>query len=464
MQKTLEFTIAEISNSFLDIIKLILPLADLKIIVEHKLMADLLNKNSFCVLPWIHSFVNSDGNYQVCCTSEEHHPAILDNSKRHFNIKNSPDLSEIKNSEFMKEIRRDMLKGHWNPVCRRCLLTELNGGTSRRKIENIEYDFLINQILKFTKDNGYTDMPYISLDYRLGNLCNLQCRMCTPYSSTTWISDWNYLKPTNEHLSDQVRKNLSNYDWIRKDFLLEEFEKKLPDVVHLHFAGGEPLLAPQMTKMLKLCIEKNISQNITLTYNTNITHLPETILELWPKFKGIKLLCSIDGFEKINDYIRYPSRWETIDKNLTFLDSNVATYNIKEIILSTTVQAYNVMNLRELYKYLEKFNHIVPALNLINLYTPNYLQTTILPVVAKKVAKERLEKIAGEIQGKIKPEYQYLLDNIFQIITFMNQDANPAGLKEFIRYNQKFDELKCLTLNEAIPDLASILSMEGAGR
>ena len=35
-------------------------------------------KSPFCILPWIHSFVNSNGNYQVCCTSEEHHIAITE--------------------------------------------------------------------------------------------------------------------------------------------------------------------------------------------------------------------------------------------------------------------------------------------------------------------------------------------------------------------------------------------------
>lgn len=204
----------------------------------------------------------------------------------------------------MKDIRRNMLRGHWNAVCKRCLITELNGGVSRRNIENSKFVSLMDDLLTCTAQDGGTSFGFKSIDYRLGNLCNLQCRMCSPFSSTAWIGEWNEVKPKEDHISEELKRELSHYDWIKKDLLFEEFKLKLPEATHLHFAGGEPLIAPQMSKMLKFCVEKGYAKNLDLTYNTNITILPPNVLELWKEFKSVKLLCSIDGFEKVNDYIR----------------------------------------------------------------------------------------------------------------------------------------------------------------
>jgi sulfatase maturation enzyme AslB (radical SAM superfamily) len=408
---------------------------------------------SFCILPWIHSFINTNGNYQVCCISEEYHPGIPDQNNNLFNINNHPSLDDVMNSDFMRNLRLEMINGQWNPICTRCLETESSGGVSRRQIENSEYVMDANTYVNETKQNGQIDVKFKSIDYRLGNLCNLQCRMCGPHSSSLWINDWNLVKPVTEHISDKQKLVLENYDWIDQISLLDEFKSKLNFVDRLHFAGGEPLIAPQMVKMLKICVDMGIAQNITLSYNTNITQLPTRVLDLWKHFKSVKLLCSIDGFGKVNDYIRFPSKWNIIDKNLFFLDKNYKNLNISEIILSCTVQIYNVLELSDLYNYLKKFKNIVPALNLINLHHPHYMTTKLLPVNAKKKAAEQLIEIAAELEPLLPEWHQYLRENIFQAIRFMNQEDHTSELSHFKKINSNIDKKKGMSLQESIPAL-----------
>ncbi len=415
-------------------------------------------RNSFCILPWIHSFVNSNGNYQVCCTSEEHHVAITDNDGKAFNIKDKPTQDEIMNSDFMKNIRKDMLGSKWNKVCTRCLVSELADGVSRREIENKNYENIIKESVESTKSDGSIAVKYRSIDYRLGNLCNLQCRMCGPHSSTAWLKDWNTVKLDEEKMNDSRRIELENYDWIEKDYLFLEFQKKLEYCEHLHFAGGEPLITPQMGRMLKYCIDNNYAQNIKLTYNTNLTKLPENVLELWKYFKSVKLLCSIDGFNKVNDYVRHPAKWDVIDRNLTFLDSNAEKYHIEEILLSSTVQIYNVLDLPNLYEYLKKFKVVVPGLNLINLHIPNYLQTTVLPNEVKEIATKRLENYYLTLKEQLPEQHKYLAENIHQVINFMNQENAVNRLPIFLKINDNMDKVKGVTLEEQIPELHNYIT------
>lgn len=413
---------------------------------------------TFCALAWVHSFVNSNGNYQVCCTSEEYHVGIPDAQGAFFNIKNRPSHEEVMNSAFFSNIRKDMLSGKWNEVCTRCFVTEDNGGVSRREIENKKYSGLIETLKKETNPDGsLKHLKFKSIDYRLGNFCNLECRMCGPHSSSRWLKDWNDVKPQDEQISSSYRILLENYDWIEKDSLIDEFKEKLLHVEHLHFAGGEPLIAPQMTKMLKICVEMGVAQNITLSYNTNVTALPESVLELWKEFKAVRLLCSIDGFDKVNEYIRYPSKWEKIDKNLTFLDENFNKYKIEEILLSCTVQIYNVLSLESLYDYLKKFKNIVPALNLVNLHVPFYLKTTLLPPEAKALASQRLKKIADDLRGRLPEKYSYLEQNISQVTNFMNNVDHSDQLKIFKTVNANIDRVKQTRLKDHVPELEFLL-------
>jgi sulfatase maturation enzyme AslB (radical SAM superfamily) len=413
---------------------------------------------SFCVLPWIHSFINSDGNYQVCCTSEEHHRGIPDSEGKFYNIKDQPSQEEVMNSDFMKQVRIDMLNGKWNKVCARCVITEQSGGISRRIIENQEYERLNESIVKNTKEDGHIKIEFKTIDYRLGNLCNLECRMCGPHSSARWLKDWNTVKPEPEQINEALREKYENFDWIEKDYLLGEFKEKLQHVEKLHFAGGEPLFTPQMAQMLKFCVDMDVAKNIILSYNTNVTTLPPAVLELWKEFKGVRLLCSIDGFDKVNEYVRYPSKWKVIDQNLTFLDENFETYKIQEILLSCTVQVYNVLQIPDLYDYLKKFKNIVPAINLINLHIPFYLRTTVLPIDSKAIAELRLLKIYEELEKTLPDRYKYLLDNIHQIINFMKEEDMSKYIPLFLKVNLNIDKAKGIHFKDYIPELYDVVA------
>jgi hypothetical protein len=200
----------------------------------------------------------------------------------------------------------------------------------------------------------------------------------------------------------------------------------------------------------------DVAKNIVLSYNTNITTLPPAVLELWKEFKGVRLLCSIDGFDKVNEYVRYPAKWKIIDQNLTFLDENFEKYKIQEILLSCTVQIYNVLQLTELYDYLKKFKHIIPALNLVNLHIPFYLRTTVLPTAAKDVAEARLLKVAGELENNLPDKYKYLVENIHQIINFMKEEELSQHLPLFLKVNSNIDNAKGISFKDYIPELFQV--------
>ena len=166
------------------------------------------SKHSFCVLPWLHRFVNLGGEVQLCCTAEEYsHSFIRQDNKQPINITDGLSDEQIGDSRHMREIRLDMLSGDWPAACERCRLTEENGGCSRRQSENQHFDKHISWILDNTDQQGFAPVRIRSRDYRLGNLCNLRCRMCHPRASKLLLDEWNEIaRPRHKVSADQCRE------------------------------------------------------------------------------------------------------------------------------------------------------------------------------------------------------------------------------------------------------------------
>tara|TARA_Y100000768_G_C23989989_1_gene691772 strand:- start:4248 stop:5534 length:1287 start_codon:yes stop_codon:yes gene_type:complete len=415
---------------------------------------------TYCPLAWNHSFINQDGSFQVCCTSEEFDNNIRNENGEKIFISDDVSPEVVMNSEFMKNIRKQMLDGEWPELCKRCEITEKHGGASRRVIEMMNYENQEqNQInLELTSDDGTTSAPITSADYRLGNLCNLQCRTCNPRSAQMWIREWNNIKPEEEQFSKEVMESYKNYNWIDSEVLVKDFKFKAPTLNHIHFAGGEPLIVPQMRKVLEICIESGNAKNIVLTYNTNMTVLPDNIINLWKEFKHVKILASVDAVGELNSYIRYPSKWDKIHTNLQKIDEYHKEFNVSECLLSTTVQALNIMKLRDIVEYLKQFNFIVPVPNLINLHVPYYFSSPILPKSLKKLVTLDLLSLKDESEERLPEHYRFLSENIGQIVNFMNSTDlySEGAFSKFLEMQKKYDQNKNMDLYQFYPQFKDL--------
>lgn len=415
-------------------------------------------KKLFCPLAWNHAFINQNGSLQVCCTSEEYDNHIRTEDGKKMFITDNRSLDEVMNSKYMKDLRLQLLNGEWPEICTRCKVTEKLDGSSRRMIEIMNYESRVDEMIESTAPDGEIPVKITSADYRLGNVCNLQCRMCNPRSTKLWIKDWNKLKEGTELFSEEVMESYNHYNWIDSDDIDKDFERKAGNLEHIHFAGGEPLIVPSMAKFLQKCIDSGNASNIILTYNTNLSILPEKVLQLWKHFKGVKILASIDAVGDLNHYIRYPAKWDQIDKNLKFIDEHHEEYKILECMFSTTVQVLNILHLPEIYRYLQQFKFILKAPNLINLHVPGYMQATVLPASLKLMVSLELAEIEKTIRKDLEPHYHYLLDNIHSVIKFLHHADNYTNgeFDRMLRFQRGFDDIKNLKLEDYCPEIATL--------
>jgi len=398
-------------------------------------MSDLPSK-TFCVLPWMHVATNPGGSYRVCCNSNPSNNQIRDpeTGKPYKIYKHAPE--QVWNSPDYQDIRTQFLAGEKPKTCERCFREEDAGIISPRQRYNEKWmrddiDLSIEASL---------DVRYV--DLRLGNLCNLKCRMCNPWSSSMWVKDWNEVVPTAELVPAEPlsEEQLEYMDTLREWPDRKQTGLSFIDVAHtveeIYLTGGEPTLAISQYKLFDYCIENDLAKNIKLKYNTNLTNIPQKMVDYWKHFKSVQLNTSIDAVGIRDRYIRYPSNWSKVVENF----ERIQEMNNVYIQVHCTVQALNICALPQLLDWMESMGLEQSQLYLNILNHPYALNVRVLPEELKQRAYKDLQNYGD--WPKVADTLKYM----------MAEDWHDKYWHEFVAYNKKTDTLQNMDLLDACPE------------
>ena len=162
----------------------------------HKHIKDM--NNSWCPIPWGQISVHNSGEYRSCIQARscKKTRGILRDKNGTVMRADTHSINDVRNSPLLKEVRKSMLEGKQHEMCIRCNREDATDVPSRRRnaIRDyyVKYNYDIWKSMSSTNNDGsiYEDHPVIEYDIRLGNLCNLKCRMCHPSESTQWYDEW----------------------------------------------------------------------------------------------------------------------------------------------------------------------------------------------------------------------------------------------------------------------------------
>ena len=315
-------------------------------------------RDTFCVLPWMHLYIGPDGNVLPCCVADQKYP--IDN------IRNNSVDSILKSKSF-DQLRKNMLSNQPSKECSYCYAKEDANFYSPRKMANKRWKHLTN--LELNRNGTITKINPVYLDIRLNNICNLKCRMCSGYFSSSIAAEENKIfNIKNNNLHNQERKTE-----------LVEIISYLPSAEKIYFAGGEPLITPEHYEILNALIKCN-NTNLEIFYNTNFTKLnfrDISVTKLWSKFTNIKIGASLDAIGKVAEYIRAGTVWEEIEQNLARIKQEAPHVNFT---VTSTVGFMNVTSLIELQRTWHD-NQIldISKFSLSATISPDHMTICILP-------------------------------------------------------------------------------------
>ena len=340
-----------------------------------------IDNKVFCALPFTYVYVDSLNEYKLCSDA------------RLSSKINTNDMSilEYFNSDYLNEMRFDMIRGELTDkirgTCIRCIEREELGSWSRREVhidKSIIQKFKRNEKISPTSD---------TIKLKFGNLCNLKCLTCGPYSSSRWAHERNTQKELNiykelkDHISSASLKKYGklyqesfdyefDYDMSRLEYNFNEtFYLELSSIIksirRIIISGGEPFLNDNFYEFLQWLIKNKYSEQINLIVFSNLTKLPKNFKSYYDKFKSFNINVSIDAVGKKDEYIRRGTIFDEKDKNIKSL------INFFNLQFCATLSILNVGYQSELINYCKTFSKYPSFFNV--LVEPFYLQINNLP-------------------------------------------------------------------------------------
>lgn len=377
---------------------------------------------NFCILPWTAMEVQPNGTVKPCCMYKD---TLKDPNGQEYLIQKD-NIDDILNSDELNEIKQRFLSGTQPRGCHRCWMEEISGKDSKRIRDNQKYQHLIKE------DVIFDEAKPRYLDLKLGNICNLKCRICGPQYSSRWITE----KKRYDKL-DGIVENYERLDWPEKsEKFWETVESLIPNLEHLDFTGGEPFMISQHFDLLEKIVASGRANKISLHYNSNGTQLPmKALKEIWPHFKYVDVHFSIDGIDKHFEYQRHPAKWQDALTTMSvFKQYTKPNFDIK---ICHTVNIFNVFYLPEFLDWAKEFGMSV---YLNNLHEPKYYNISSIPYTAKVKIQKKLEDYSGQ--------------NLNSVINFMMNSNTQSQFMIFESHIKRMDIVRQESFAATFPDLA----------
>lgn len=363
-----------------------------------------------------HMCFTVNGNWRPCCRFNEN---ILPFEKK-FRVKDYT-FDQWRESDFYKGIIEAQETG-WHEGCKGCEVAEATGNQSTR----LQFDKLLS--------GEPNQINYIEMS--LSDECNLACKMCGPWASSTW----NKIAKENEEL-------LQGYIKPMKFPFTADVDKVFNDIDFEHvntikILGGEPFIVPETKRFLELLEKANVLGQLTFMTNTNATFFPKKLTSLLNQFKQLSISLSLDGVGSTNDYIRYKSNWDNVVEIIQQWKEFYSTRHDKSSLkFASVISAYNAHQLDEIYDFADTYG-IELKWNIIN--GPEMLKLDALPINYIDDLKEQYANNKRTI-----PLYNYL-DSI---------EFNPSNHDKLKIYTQKMDSITGMKLVDYNPKLAKHLGV-----
>lgn len=395
--------------------------------------------DKFCVLPWISLEASPIGTVRPCCLAIDE---LVDDLGNKFKL-TSTSLKEIQNSRSMQNLRQEFLNEQKPQTCRRCWQEERAGRTSKRMHTLDRLKHMVGDNVTWTTDAR----PLMFLDLKLGNICNLKCRICGSWSSSQFAAEeikYNRKEETRGSFAYQMLKEGA---WPRES---EEFwndlDQHLDDVRYIEFTGGEPFMIREHFQLLQKLVDTSRARQVEIHYNTNGTQWPDEAEAIWQHFKHVEIAFSIDDVEHRFEYQRSNAVWNEVVENLEkFKQLRSRNSNIT-LQACCTINVFNVYYLETVAQWIDQQGFDFIYWNMM--HDAYYYSISTLPDSAKVEITQRL--LTADVPDKFKEEFK-------RVAEFMNRGNSLDG--NLLRMNLRdldFKRQQNLALVE--PEFAQLIN------
>jgi sulfatase maturation enzyme AslB (radical SAM superfamily) len=303
--------------------------------------------------------------------------------------------------QHMNDIRSQMTDGKSPDDCKNCYRMEQHNKVSGRQKQLLKVGVRLEQFEKTLASSPWVDtfrskeFSQLPQDWQidLGNYCNSACIFCHPGASSRLAAEWKRIG-----FIDQMPPE----NWTDSPELINKFIAILESSKHiqyLHFIGGETLITPAFRTILKALIRAGLNQTATIGFTTNLITWDQEVVDLLTQFSGVNLGMSIESFDPINDYVRWPATLpkvhETLDRWLHMAKSHGWLMQFR-----TTPTVLTIDSLMSVYQYAWDHGIAIESCNFLD--KPEIMRPSVMPMVDRQLIIDRMNNWIAERDNNVQ--------------------------------------------------------------
>jgi sulfatase maturation enzyme AslB (radical SAM superfamily) len=383
-------------------------------------------------------------------------------------------IQDVSPQEFfqqhMEPIRQQLLAGESPAGCVECAAMEQHQKISGRQRQLLKVGVRVEQFEKtlvsspwfdtFTADT-FNQLPQ-DWQIDLGNYCNSACVFCSPSNSSRLAQEWQTIG---------LIKNLPPKNWTDNQDLIERFVNTLsqsPHIRYLHFIGGETVITPAFKTILQALVRAGLNRTATIGFTTNLTVWDSQVIDLLKQFRGVNLGMSIESFDVVNDYVRWPGKLPVVLENLDRWQE-VAQQHSWLMQLRTTPTLFTVGSLLSVYDYAWSRRISVESCNFLT--EPAFMRPSVLPASYRQPIIDRMQSwlnqhsVSGDTVINIRNPNVSQLQNYQDLQSYVNylrdMPDESNRLPELIAFLKRIEAVRGNSILTYLPEYEELFRSAG---
>jgi len=372
----------------------------------------------------------------------------------------------------MAPLRQQLARGESPAGCQGCLAAEPHGKISGRKRQLLKTGIVVGEfektsasstwISEFVKSEhtGETVLGVQDWQIDLGNYCNSNCIFCSPAESSRLAAEFKRIG----FIKDLPPANWSD-DPTQVDTVVSAILASRTKFIH--FVGGETTITPAFKKILQALLSAG-QQDIAISFTTNLTVWPQDIVDLLTQFQEVNLGMSVETFESVNDYVRWPSNINTVCSTLDQWIQVGQQHNWL-MTLRITPTCLTVHGLMGVYQFAVEHSLNVESVNFLQ--RPEFLRPTVLPRSVTDSIADQLENWIGsfavtsdEIVNVRSPnlQTQAALQDARSYVDYLRTAADESSRRvDLVRYLKQLETSRHNCILDYLPQYESLFRTAG---
>lgn len=422
---------------------------------------------SFCAAKWYNATIWLGSGMTTSC----HHPPAhsIDINA----LKVNP--SALHNSLQKKNDRKKMKFGERPAGCEYCWKIEDMG---RDAISDRVYKskiYSIEDLHAAIKMDPGANVNLKTLEISFDRVCQFACSYCNPAFSTAWVRDIHRNGPytnlhsdgrnhfTHEHPSAQIFAADMPNPYVDAFFAWWEAELH-QTLTELRITGGEPLMSPNLWRLIDWFREHPNRSQCRLAINSNLGMESEKVQQLLDHCQGIELdiYTSNESMTSHAEYIRDGLVWQQWVDNMWLL---MRSQRLRSLHVMCTINALCLESLPEfltmLVNWKNQWGADSPNFTLNILRFPSFQSPLVLPDNIRMHHRDRLQQWMNVYSDYVmihpheRNHVQRLIDYLDVVKTPHSEAFDLDCLhNDFGQFYQQYDRRRNKNFGQTFPALA----------